>query len=220
MVDRFIQDVFGLFQATLVGVAVLLPLANPLTAVAYMLSVSNTMTKQIQNQVSWLAGVYSFGIMMVAFYLGEFVMNTFGISIPGLRIAGGLIVSYIGFYMLFPKPAIAQAIPEAIDPLNIAFVPLAMPGIAGPGTIALIISTTSTVRSAVDEPVWIVHLAAIISFLLISVLAWVSLRSSRTIMRIVGKSGIDATARIMGFLLVCMGIQFVINGVVEIVKKF
>jgi multiple antibiotic resistance protein len=55
-----------------------------------------------RNHQSMMASVYVFAIMMVAYYAGQVVMNTFGISIPGLRIAGGLIVAFIGFRMLFP----------------------------------------------------------------------------------------------------------------------
>ncbi|VFS22691.1 multiple antibiotic resistance (MarC)-like protein [Enterobacter cancerogenus] len=56
-----------------------------------------------RNRQSMMASVYVFAIMMVAYYAGQLVMNTFGISIPGLRIAGGLIVAFIGFRMLFRR---------------------------------------------------------------------------------------------------------------------
>lgn len=91
-------------------------------------------------------------------------MNTFGISIPGLRIAGGLIVAFIGFRMLFPQPA-RPALPEASSvaggtPMDarIAFVPLAMPSTAGPGTIAMIISSASTsaARHGAEFAPWII----------------------------------------------------------------
>jgi multiple antibiotic resistance protein len=67
---------------------VLLPLANPLTTVALFLAGGN-MNSAERNHQSMMASVYVFAIMMVAYYAGQLVMNTFGISIPGLRIAGG-----------------------------------------------------------------------------------------------------------------------------------
>jgi multiple antibiotic resistance protein len=167
--------------------------------------------------------------MMVAWYAGSAVLNTFGISIPGLRMAGGLIVAFIGFRMLFPaKPAghsveakqKLDELDEAKEPVNIAFVPLAMPSTAGPGTIAMIISSASTVRSGVDFPAWVITVAPVLIFLLVSLILWVSLRSSGAIMKLVGKSGIEAISRLMGFLLVCMGVQFIINGVLEVVRTF
>src|SRR3546814_7360105 len=96
--------------------------------------------------------------LLVCFYGGNALMSGFGISIPGLRIAGGLIVAYIGFGMLFPDTNQTEAsvqldmAPNTSDgqvvtphghrrpkPRDIAFIPLALPGTAGPGTIALII---------------------------------------------------------------------------------
>lgn len=81
-------EIRQLFEVLGLGLVVLLPLANPLTTVALMLGLSGNMTTQERNQQSLMASVYVFIIMMVAYYAGQVVMNTFGISIPGLRIAG------------------------------------------------------------------------------------------------------------------------------------
>ncbi|HCQ09502.1 MAG TPA: stress protection protein MarC, partial [Leclercia adecarboxylata] len=156
-----------LLRAIGLGLVVLLPLANPLTTVALFLGLAGDMNREQRNQQSLMASVYVFAIMMVAYYAGQLVMNTFGISIPGLRIAGGLIVAFIGFRMLFPAPKSPDAA-DMLDALddkhskpapNIAFVPLAMPSTAGPGTIAMIISSASTVRSGSDFPDWVVMIA-------------------------------------------------------------
>ena len=60
----------------------------------------------------------------------------------------------------------------------------------------------------------------VLTFLLVSLILWISLRSSGAIMKLVGKSDIEAISRLMGFLLVCMGVQFIINGVLEVVRTF
>jgi multiple antibiotic resistance protein len=108
---------------------------------------------------------------------------------------------------------------ESEPTANIAFV-LAMPSTAGPGTIAMIISSASTVRDGSTFPDWVVTVAPPIIFALIGIIVWASLRSSGAIMRWVGKGGIEAISRLMGFLLVCMGVQFIINGVLEIIKTY
>lgn len=196
------------------GLAILLPLANPFTTVALFLALSANMDNKARRRTALMASISVFIIMMVAYYAGQVVMSTFGISIPGLRIAGGLIVAFIGFRMLFPQQK-AHDSPEARSKseqlseepdASIAFVPLAMPGTAGPGTIALIISSSSTVKHGVDLANWIILVAPPLIFALVSVILWGSLRSSGTIMRWVGKSGIEAISRLMGFLLVCMGV--------------
>ncbi|QJT80604.1 MarC family NAAT transporter [Kosakonia sp. MUSA4] len=217
-----------LFKAIGLGLVVILPLANPLTTVALFLGLAGNMNSAQRNQQALMASVYVFIIMMVAYYAGQLVMNTFGISIPGLRIAGGLIVAFIGFRMLFPQQKPHES-PEAKtkseeledEPgTNIAFVPLAMPSTAGPGTIAMIISSASTIRHSSAFPDWVIFLAPPLVFAAVSVILWGSLRSSGAIMRLVGKGGIEAISRLMGFLLVCMGVQFIINGVLEIITTF
>lgn len=109
-----------LFQAVGIGLVLLLPLANPLTAIAVMLSISANMTKEQRDHQSLLASIYVFAIMTIAFYAGQLVMNTFGISIPGLRIAGGLIVAFIGFGMLFPSSDVGEdPTANALDDPNV-----------------------------------------------------------------------------------------------------
>lgn len=217
-----------LLKAIGFGLVVLLPLANPLTTVALFLGLAGNMNSKMRNRTALMASLNVFIIMMVAYYAGQLVMNTFGISIPGLRIAGGLIVGLIGFRMLFPQQK-AHVSPESKSKseelseepdANIAFVPLAMPSTAGPGTIAMIISSASTIKHGVEFSPWVVLVAPPLIFALVSLILWGSLRSSGAIMRLVGKSGIEAISRLMGFLLVCMGVQFIINGVLEIIKTW
>jgi len=222
----------ALLEAVGLGLIVLLPLANPLTTVALFLGLAGEMNFSERNRQALQASIYVFAIMMVAWYAGNAVLNTFGISIPGLRIAGGLIVAFIGFRMLFPAQPVGHSVEAQHkqdelensdarqEPVNIAFVPLAMPSTAGPGTIAMIISSASTVKSGVDFPAWVIAAAPPLTFLLVAVILWVALRSSGSIMKLVGKGGIEAISRLMGFLLVCMGVQFVINGVLEVGHNF
>lgn len=216
-----------LIKAIGLGLIVILPLANPLTTVVLFLGLSGQMNSATRNQIAKKTSLYVFIILMVAWYAGQLVMDTFGISIPGLRIAGGLIVAFIGFRMLFPQPeedrsraVLIKAVKETeASKTSIAFVPLAMPSTAGPGTIAMLISSASTLRHASEFPAWVILVAPPLIFLMVAIIAWICLRSTDKIMRLIGKSGIDAISRLMGFLLVCMGVQFVINGVLEIVAS-
>ncbi|RDK96913.1 multiple antibiotic resistance protein [Enterobacillus tribolii] len=220
--------ILELIQVLGLGLVVLLPLANPLTTVALFLGLAGNMNREERNRQSMMASIYVFIIMMVAYYAGQVVMNTFGISIPGLRIAGGLIVAFIGFRMLFPQhkahdaPEVSSKSEELSksNDVNIAFVPLAMPSTAGPGTIAMIISSASTIGHGTQFSSWVLLVAPPLVFFLVSLILWACLRSSGAIMKLVGKGGIEAISRLMGFLLVCMGVQFIINGVLEIVKNY
>ncbi|WP_170324312.1 MarC family NAAT transporter [Budvicia diplopodorum] len=211
------------------GLVLLIPLTNPLTSVALFLSLSGDMSEEERHHQAKMASFYVFLILVLSFVGGEVVMSTFGISIPGLRIAGGLIVAYIGFRMLFPAPIApaaerdsADERPKVVKPStrNIAFVPLAMPSTAGPGTIAMVISAASSWHQSGTPGPWVIYTVLILTSLIVSLILWISLRSSDVIMKAVGKHGIEAISRVMGFLLVCMGVQFVINGVLEIIRTY
>ena len=181
-----------LFKAIGLGLVVILPLANPLTTVALFLGLAGNMNNAERNRQSLMASVYVFAILMVAWYAGQVVMNTFGISIPGLRIAGGLIVAFIGFRMLFPQQKAHDSMEAKLKSEELE-----------------------------DEPTdWVVLVAPPIIFALVGIILWGCLRSSGAIMRLVGKGGIEAISRLMGFLLVCMGVQFIINGVLGIISPY
>ena len=223
-----IEQLIELLKLISLGLVLMLPLANPLTSVTLLLSLGgNIPYKERERQVT-IAAVYVVSIMLVTYYGGNWIMQTFGISIPGLRIAGGLIVAFIGFKMLFPPSAPPPKADQAVDHgsrsadvPNIAFVPLALPGTAGPGTIAMIISATSTIKAnAGGYTPWVLAVTPIIVFILLGVLFWVCLRSAGRIVQIIGHSGVEAISRVMGFLLVCMAVQFVINGVLELIAEY
>ncbi|WP_025129529.1 MarC family NAAT transporter [Pseudomonas sp. PH1b] len=210
-----------------IGLVAVLPVANPLTSISLLLGLGSSLSVAERNRQIFKASLYVALIMLVSFYGGSLVMKVFGISIPGLRIAGGLIVTYLGFTMLFPKnnldeTALQHDLLSDQDKVlpnyrDLSFVPLALPGTAGPGTIALIVSSASTLQSTYGEIPWVIHGAVVTVTLLTALIFWVALRCSGQIMKVLGESGIDAISRVVGFLLVGMGVQFVINGGLELV---
>lgn len=210
------------------GLMLILPLANPLTTLVLFLSLSQGMSEVEQRRQITQTCVYVFLIMMVAFYGGQMVMRTFGISIPGLRIAGGLIVGLIGLQMLFSPQesgSDAEAGEKAAQmqtqrysgPVNIAFVPLAMPSTAGPGTIAMLISAAAQIEGGTSISPWVLAVAPTLTFLCFGLILWLCLRASKRIQQRLGNGGIAAISRLMGFLLVCIGTQFIITGVSAVV---
>jgi len=221
------NQIIELFTVVGLGLTLMLPLANPLTSVTLLLSLGGHIPVPERNRQINQAAMYVVLIMLVTYFAGQWVMNSFGISIPGLRIAGGLIVGFIGFTMLFPTQGTddmpeAQAHADAVaqrKPINIAFVPLALPGTAGPGTIAFIISATASVQtSSVQYSALTLMLAPVIVFILLGAIFWVCLRSANRINNFIGEGGVKAISRVMGFLLVCMGVQFLINGILEVIS--
>ena len=204
------------FQVVFLALLALLPMVNPPTTATLLLGLSKGMSREhIRRQIN-MAALYLFATLCVSFFIGSSILDLFGISIPGLRLAGGLIIAFIGFRMLFPSPNQSAGV-EANQ--NIAFVPLTMPSMCGPGTMALVISGAAQIAELPAEADRVVIYAAMVTaFALMSLISWGVLKLADPVCKILGATGIDAMTRIMGFLLVCMGMQFCINGVKEVAQ--
>ncbi|ACB74224.1 MarC family NAAT transporter [Opitutus terrae] len=195
-------------------VIALLPLINPLASAPTFLAITDGDTPERRNQQLRMACLYTVGILVSFLIGGTFIMGFFGLSIPGLRIAGGLLVAGIGSHMLMspPKPATDDPVHAAARAKrDISFSPLAMPMMSGPGSIAATISFTSLARG------WIDYVAIILGIIIVTVITYVTLRISDRVVRVVGFNSMNALSQVMGFLILCIGIQFVVNGVTEIV---
>lgn len=200
-------------------VLALLPIVNPLSAVAMLLAVTIDQTETERNRQIKRACIYMFFILVAFLIAGGLIMRFFGISIPGLRIAGGLIVGYLGFRMLFPEqPAISgQERKEAIEKEDVSFTPLAMPGLSGPGSIAVVVGLSARLQGS--DGVIVGHALMVIGIAITALISYLVLRASTTLHAMLGTTGINAVSRIMGFILICIGVQFVINGTLEVARE-
>jgi multiple antibiotic resistance protein len=203
-------------EVTLLAYSALLPMVNPPTTATLLLGLTRGHDPVFVNRQVNLTAIFLFVTLCITLFVGSSVLDVFGITIPGLRLAGGLIISFIGFRMLFPGPVSTQ-LTEA--PESFAFVPLTIPSLCGPGTMALVISGAAQISDLPDEiNRFPIYAGMVMAFLLISVTSWVVLHMAGPVCRIMGKAGIDALTRVMGFLLVGMGMQFIINGFKELLK--
>jgi multiple antibiotic resistance protein len=170
-------------------------------------------TEQIKR-----ACIYMFFILPSFLVAGGLIMNFFGISIPGLRIAGGMIVSYLGFRMLFPDTVVMsrQEQMEAAAKPDVSFTPLAMPGLSGPGSIAVVIGLAASAQQ--NEHIVVGHVLIALGIAVVGVISYITLRAATKLSKVLGIAGMNAMARIMGFLLICIGVQFMINGVLDVVR--
>src|SRR5690242_19814820 len=105
-------------------IGALLPIMNPFSTAPLFVSLTSGASAAARNKVALQACIYAFGILAVFLLLGAAIIDFFGISVPGLRVAGGLIISATGFRMLFPRsPASGPDQPQS-DELEVAFTPL------------------------------------------------------------------------------------------------
>ena len=203
------------FWALMLGTVVaLLPLINPLAATPTFLAITEGDSEERRREQAKWGCVYMVLILVSFLVGGTFIMNFFGISIPGLRIAGGLLVARIGSEMLSPgrssDPAADAGTAAARAKRDISFTPLAMPTLSGPGSIAVTVGFTSLAKQPLD------YVAIILGILFVAMVTYVALRLSSRVGRVIGVNGMNALTKIMGFLLLCVGIQFVVNGVLAI----
>jgi multiple antibiotic resistance protein len=192
----------------------LLPLINPLAAAPTFLAITEGDSPDRRHQQLRAACIYMVAILVSFLVGGTFIMGFFGISIPGLRIAGGMVVAGIGSSLLLGpgrEPVGGDvARDEARAKRDVSFSPLAMPMLAGPGSIAVTIGFTSLASH------WTDYFAIMLGIVLVAVLVYVALRFSDRVVKVIGVNGMNAMSKVMGFLILCIGIQFVVNGVVQI----
>ena len=197
-------------------VGAMLPIVNPLSAVGMVVSITANLTPAERADQIRRACIYMFFILAAFLVAGGLIMNFFGISIPGLRIAGGMIMSYLGFRMLFPDTTAisGQEQAEARQKADVSFTPLAMPSLSGPGSIAVVIGMSSTVQES--EHIVLGHVLVAIGIAITAFISYLVLKAATRLDKILGATGMNAMARIMGFLLICIGIQFIINGILGV----
>jgi multiple antibiotic resistance protein len=196
------------------AVLAILPIVNPLSAVPLVMTAASNLSELERQRQVRRACTYSFVLMAGFLVAGSLIMNFFGISIPGMRIAGGMIVALLGFRMLFPStPATSRELQsEAQHKADIAFTPLAMPGLSGPGTFAVIMSLSSQASARQGADRVIDFLGVLTGITIVALTSWLVLRASERLQSVLGATGMTAMARLMGFLMVCIGVQFLING--------
>ena len=193
-------------------IATLLPIANPFSTAPVFASLTLNHSEQERKRQAWLAAIYMTGVLLVTLFVGAMVLTFYGIGTPGLRIAGGLLIARVGFSMVNPQqeePVSGKSKSEAIQKQDIAFTPIAMPLLSGPGSMA----TVLTMASVTDAPMEYASIAA--GICIVAFISWLVLRSSTVVADLLGVTGMIALTRVMGLLLVCVAIQFISTGVIE-----
>jgi len=210
MFENFVHAIFWpFFLGGLVG---LLSISNPLSKIPLFVSLTGEMSERERRVTARTACLYGFAILAFTLFFGVFILEAFGISFGALRIAGGLTIALLGYRMLFGYGYVGLT--SKGGQRNIAVFPLALPAISGPGAIAVVIGISTEIaelKTAVNQVV--AYAGAVASILVTCVSIWLTLRSARFISKVTGPDAMEATTRLMGFLLVCIGVQFVASGV-------
>jgi len=192
----------------------LVVITNPPSKIPLFVSLTHSMTPDQRRQQANRAGIFTFLVMFVSLLGGNLLLAFFGISYGAMRIAGGLVIALIGYHMLYGGQTPNKAPLVSRGKEDYAFFPLAMPAIAGPGTIAVVIGFSTEIAELSDRMAMLAaFFTTTISIAVTSFIAWLTLRSSAWFAEHMGPSGMQVLEKLMGFILVCIGVQFVGSGI-------
>lgn len=181
-------------------------IVNPLGVVGPFVALTGHQNEISRKRVAMNACWTSLGILISCVFLGTLIFKTFGISMGAVRIGGGLLLLVVGFEMV--RQTSGQEKTKG-DEDEVSVFPLAMPLLAGPGSIV-------TVLVLVEKyPQLINHILLAVAILLNFFIAYLILRHSTRVLGWVGPSAMKAFSKLMGLLVTCLAIQFVMDGVME-----
>jgi multiple antibiotic resistance protein len=214
------MDFINLLQTTasylLITIAGIFVIVNPLTtAFAFMSLLANAPEKK-KKEIALRATKISTGIFFIFALLGGVIFQLFGITLAAFRIAGGIILFGIAMGMISKRNSDdeSQTKPEGEITDDVSIIPLAIPFISGPGSIATVMILTS-------EAPTIYHTALVfVAVLITTVTCYYSMIYSKVIVRYLGDTGKQIITKVFGLILAVISVQFVINGIANVVVDF
>lgn len=183
-----------------------LAIMNPIANIPIFLSLVQDADKATKDNINKKATTIAFLIVLIFVLLGKFIFELFGITIPAFKITGGILVFYVGFEMLQSKKSVIKHLKKVKIDENIAVSPLAIPILAGPGTIV-------TAMNFVPDTNYF-HIAIVIFiFAIMCYLTYLAFRFSEYFIKNIGHNIITVIGKLMGLILAIMGTGMIIQGI-------
>lgn len=197
--------VFSMFGSSFLA---LVTIVNPVGAVAGVAGLSADFSPAQRRQQVLRTAICVFGILVSFTILGNLVLDTFGLDIPAIQIGGGFVVALSGLVMLTPKdPLSPKEREQAGTKRDISVTPMALPLIAGPGAIAEVLALTARFPGPLDR------LDVLCAVVVIALMIFALLRWGTPVVEKLGPTGVGALIRIIGFIILCIGVELMIHGV-------
>lgn len=198
--------------------AALFSIINPLGTVPIFVGLTQDEETAERKKTALLTAINVLVILLISFFLGKYLLQFFGISLNSLRIAGGLIIVSSGFALLTGRFAKHKGMKNKRVQIDLSqrerfsLTPLAIPMLAGPGSISLLITFQ-------QEHGWTLNsLYILTAVVLVCFITFLILRSSYLIAKTLGASGINAISRIIGFIVIAIGIEYISGSVLNLLK--
>ncbi|AWH87112.1 YchE family NAAT transporter [Limnobaculum parvum] len=186
-------------------------LVNPVGILPVFISMTNYQSPTARDKTNLTANLSVAIILWCSLFLGDAILHLFGISIDSFRIAGGILIVTIAMSMISGKlgedKQNKQEKTETAIRDNVGVVPLALPLMAGPGAIS------STIVWSTRYNTWMDYLGFFVAIAFFSFCCWLLFRAAPLLVRLLGQTGINVVTRIMGLLLMSLGIEFIITGI-------
>lgn len=188
-------------------------IVNPSSTLALFSAVTNRYSKKERMRTAKNAAVYATILLIIFAVAGSSILEYLRIDIYSLRIAGGILLAFVGLDMVKRGEQFGESDPGKEQKADHALVPLAMPSLSGPGAITV---TIVSMRTLTLENFWVIAiLIAIAAILLTMFITYLIFRSSGLVIRVLGEKGMDAFTRVMGLLTVAIAVQFALTGMAE-----
>jgi multiple antibiotic resistance protein len=192
--------------------AIFIPLfiiVNPSSTLALFSVVTSSYTKKDRRKTAKSAALYAAILLIIFAFAGSAILSYLQIQIYSLRIAGGILLAFVGLDMTRRGQQFGESPPGKEHKADFALVPLAMPSLAGPGAITVTIVSMQTIT----DISWTIRIAfTIIAILITMIITFLIFLSSGFVIKALGKKGMDAFTRVMGLLTVAIAIQFALTG--------
>jgi multiple antibiotic resistance protein len=187
----------------------LFPIVNPFGGVPLFFSLTSNSSAGESNRTALRIGIYVTVILIFFMFLGRFVPSFFGISLPVLMIAGGLIVANTAWGMVTASRITAAESHEASTKEDISLTPMAVPILSGPGSIGVVMGL------AADADSKVAYLGMVIAITAIGLAVYLFLRLGGPLVERLGPCATGAINRIFGFLILAIAVQLVWDGVAD-----
>jgi len=195
----------------------LLPIVDPLGAAPIYLAMTNGFTPEERARTAKAVAVNSFLLLIASTLIGAYVLDFFGLSIPAVQVAGGIVVCSIAWAMLNSPnspPVLARNGPSAVSADDVsqrAFYPLTMPLTVGPGSISVALTLGANPAQGL-RPLVVTAVAHALGMAIVALSVYLCYRYADRILRRLGPTGTGVVVRLSAFILLCIGVQICWNG--------
>jgi multiple antibiotic resistance protein len=209
--------VSAVFSAFLLTFAGLFPIVNPIEAAPFFLALTPNLSNAERFGLARRVAINGFALLLGSMVIGPWLLVFFGIDLPVVRIAGGLVVTALGWKLLTEEQwsdhgeaSVQPGVPRPVG----SFYPLTLPLTVGPGSISVAITIGS--RKPETEfafPAFALHaIGAFLGVAAIALSIYIAYRFAGNLARVLGTTGLEVMVRLSAFILMCIGIQIIWNG--------